>query len=75
MFSNNFLYFFLHIKKLLQKILWKISKSFQRIKRKKTQYGCERYKNLPKNEKQKLVQYRKKYLNNEKKRLTIIIRN
>ena len=50
-------------------------KSFQRIKRKKTQYGCERYKNLPKNEKQKLVQYRKKYLNNEKKRLTIIIRN
>ena len=28
-------------------------------KKKKQQYGCERYKNLPEDEKQKLVQYRK----------------
>ena len=32
------------------------------LKRKKTQqYGCERYKNLPEDEKQELVQNRKKY--------------
>ena len=24
-------------------------------------YGCQQYKNLPENEKQKLVEYRKKY--------------
>ena len=28
-------------------------------KKKKQQYGCERYKNLPEDEKQKLVEYRK----------------
>ena len=28
---------------------------------KKWQYGHERYKNLPENEKEKLVEYRKKY--------------
>ena len=32
------------------------------LKRKKTrQYGCEQYKNLPEDEKQELVQNRKKY--------------
>ena len=30
-------------------------------KEKKRQYGHERYKNLPQDEKQKLVEYRKKY--------------
>ena len=28
---------------------------------KQKQYGCERYKNLSKDEKQKLVEYRRKY--------------
>ena len=30
-------------------------------KRKKRQYGSERYKNLPEDKKQRLVKYRKKY--------------
>ena len=30
-------------------------------KKKKQQYGCENYKNLSEDEKQKLVEYRKKY--------------
>ena len=40
--------------------LWKISKSFQRRKIKKQPYGCEWHKNLSENEKQKLVDYRKR---------------
>ena len=36
-----------------------ISKSFKEEKEKKQQYGCERYKNLSEDEKQKLVEYRK----------------
>ena len=39
------------------------------------QYGCERYKNLPEDEKQKLFQYRKKYSNLSKTSIIIIIRN
>ena len=35
-------------------------------KRKKQQYGPKRYKNLPKNEKQKLVEHRKIYYNKRK---------
>ena len=38
----------------------KISKSFSKSKRKKQQYGQDCYKNLSKDEKQKLVEYRKK---------------
>ena len=33
----------------------------KKIKQKKQQYGRERYKSLPEEEKQKLVEYRKKY--------------
>ena len=39
------------------------------------QYGCERYKNLPKVEKQKLVEYRKKIIKWWKKHIIIVIRN
>ena len=34
---------------------------FKEEKEKKQQYGSERYKNLPEDEKQRLVGYRKKY--------------
>ena len=34
---------------------------FLKKKTEKGQYGCEHYKNLPKDEKQKIVEYRKKY--------------
>ena len=40
-------------------ILLKTLKTYQRRKRKK-QYGRKRYKNLPKDEKQRLVEHRKK---------------
>ena len=43
-------------------------------KEKKQQYGCERYKNISDDEKQKLAEYRKKLLQNEKKRFIIIIK-
>ena len=41
--------------------MWKISKSFQRRKEKKQQFGREQYKNLSEDQKHKLVEYRKKY--------------
>ena len=34
---------------------------FEDEKNKKQQNGCERFKNLPEDEKQKLTEYRKKY--------------
>ena len=43
----------------LEKKLAKDMKFF--LKRKKYQYGCECHKNISKDEKQKLVEYRKKY--------------
>ena len=49
------------IKKEYKRSSWKIPKSFYRWKRKKWQYGCECYKNLSEDEKQKLIDYRKKY--------------
>ena len=49
----------------------KTHKSYQSLskeeKEKKRQYGRERHKNLPEDETQKLVDYRKKILQNEKK--------
>ena len=48
-------------KERLQKKLVKDIKIFLKKKRKKWQYGCKRYKNLSKYEKQKPVEYRKKY--------------
>ena len=44
------------------------------LQEKKPQYGCERYKNLSEDEKNKLVEYRKKYYKMRKKCLIIIIR-
>ena len=38
-------------------------------KKKKQQYGRKRYKNLPEDENQKLVEYRKKYYRMRKKAL------
>ena len=40
---------------------WKISKSYWEKKPKKREYGPEPYTNLPENEKQKLVEFTKKY--------------
>ena len=45
-------------KKFVKDIIAFLKKKMQQ---KKQQYGRERYKNLPKDEKQKLVRYRKKY--------------
>ena len=39
-----------------------ISKSSKEEKEKNQQYGCERYKNLPEDEEQRLVHYRTKYI-------------
>ena len=53
-------------KERLQKKLGKNIKAFLKKKRKKWQFGRKRYKNLQEGEKQKLVEYRKKILENEK---------
>ena len=42
---------------------------FKEEKLKKQQYGCESYKNLLEDDKQKLVEYRKKYYKMRKKKL------
>ena len=50
-------------KERLQKQLMKDIKIFLKKKKKKSkkqQYSCERYKNLSEDEKQKLIEYRKK---------------
>ena len=50
------------IKKDYEKNFVKMSKSFYRRKRKKkATVWCEQYKNLPEDEKQMLVEYRKSY--------------
>ena len=38
----------------------------KKTKNKKNQYGCERYRNLPEDEKQRLVEYRKKNYKTQK---------
>ena len=48
-------------KRTLQKKLVKDIKIFLRKNKKKPQYGCECFRNLSQDEKQKLVVYRKKY--------------
>ena len=63
------------MKKVCKKKLVKDIQIFLKKKKKKQIYGCEQNKNLPEDEKQKLVVYRKKMLQNEKKHLTIIIIN
>ena len=45
-------------KKDYKKDLWKISKFFQKKEKKKKQYRRGQYKNLPEDEKQRLVDYR-----------------
>ena len=62
-------------KERLQKKLVKDIKIFLKKKRKKWQYGCERYKNLSKDEKQKPVEHRKKITAWKCKCLIMIIRN
>ena len=58
------------IKKRLQKKLTKDIKILLKKKnKKKQQYGCESYKNLLEDDKQKLVEYRKKYYKMRKKKL------
>ena len=39
----------------------KYIKVFLNKRKKKQQYGCERYKNLPEDAKENLVMYRKRY--------------
>ena len=51
---------FKKINKDYQRGFWKTSNLSKEEKEKKQQYGCERYKNLSGNEKQKL-EYRKRY--------------
>ena len=48
-------------KRRLLKKLVKDIKDFLKKKKKKQQYGCEKYKTLSEDEKQTLVEYRKKY--------------
>ena len=48
------------MKKVCKKKLVKDIQIFLKKKKKKQIYGCEQYKNLPEDEKQKLVVYRKK---------------
>ena len=50
-------------------------KVFLKKKKRKQQYGRERYKNLSEYQKQKLIEYRKKYYEMRKKRPNTIIRN
>ena len=60
------------IKKDYKKKLAKDMKTFpKKKKKKKGHYGYERYKNLSGDEKQNLVEYRKKYCKIRKKRLLI----
>ena len=59
--------------RLLKKLVKDIKIVLKR-KRKKQQYGCERYKNFSEYKKQRLLEYRKA-LQNEKKSFIITISN
>ena len=54
-------YYQVNEKRLQKKLVKDIKIFLKKIKKKKQQCGCEQYKNLPENEKQKLVEYRKKH--------------
>ena len=47
--------------RLQEKYRKKYQSPFWRKKKKKQQFGCELYENLPEDEKQRKVEYRKKY--------------
>ena len=53
--------------KTTKKAYKRYQNSFKEEKWKKQQYGCESYKNLLEDDKQKLVEYRKKYKMRKKK--------
>ena len=72
MYKNQSAKHYQENKEKLRRNLVKDVKIF--LQEKKPQYGCERYKNLSEDEKNKLVEYRKKYYKMRKKRLIIIIR-
>ena len=57
--------YYQHNKERLHKKFVKDTKvSLNKKNKKKQQYGCERYKNISEDEKQKLTEYRKKILQN-----------
>ena len=60
--SNNLsARYYQEYKEILQEKLMKDSKIFLQNKKKKCHYGCERYKNLSEDEKNKLVEKKKSY--------------
>ena len=68
--SNNFFIIFLTYIKMSKdssaKYYQNIKERYQKKNKKKRQYSCEWYKNLLEDEKQKLVEYRKKTIKWEK---------
>ena len=60
-FLNLFLFFFKKNRRLQKKLVKDIKIFLKKLKKKKQQYGCERYKNRSEDKKQKLFEYRKKY--------------
>ena len=68
-------YFQEHEERLQKKLAKDIKNLIKKKKKKKWQFGHERYKNLSEHEKQKLVESRKKYYRMRKKCYIIIIRS
>ena len=54
------------VKGFEKKVLQNLSKSFRRKKNNKRKYGCEPYSNVPEDETQRLVEYRKNYFRMQK---------
>ena len=67
MYKDSSAKYYQNNKEKLQKRLLRDIKFFLKMKRKiKRQYGCEQYKTVPEDEKQKLAEYRKKYYKTKK---------
>ena len=59
--NNSWAIYYPKTKKSYRKIICKVSKSFRRKEEEKQQYGQERYRDLWKKKKQKLIEYRKSH--------------
>ena len=68
MSKNFWAIYYQENKERLQKKTYERNQNPSKEKKKKCQYGRECYKNLSENEKQKLVEYRKKYCKMKKKK-------
>ena len=60
---------YLQTKRRFKNVLWRVSNLTEEDKKRKGEYGRERYKNLSEDKKERLVEHRKRYYEMQKKKI------